>query len=136
MFVARFLSRRSVDSILHNIIFTFSEKVRSLQHNSTELKKAVEFQIPLDLLNSVLTVRPEVTFSEDMRLFLPNTFIFGTVFAHANVFVEAMDDAFALSRLIWSTCVSRLSGAEKDDLYDSLKRSLRDIISDVDSRLT
>lgn len=84
----------------------------------------------------MLTVRPEVSYSEDLRIFLPDVFVFGYLFPHANVSGETSDEAFALARIIWSTCVSRILAPERELVLISLKNTLRDIIVDVDSRIT
>lgn len=91
---------------------------------------------PLDLINSVIHARPDISSSEDLRMFLPDIFVFGYLFPRSAFLAISPEPAFALARQIWETCVSQLDGDDRENLTSALKGVLRDLIADVDSRPT
>lgn len=140
-FPDHFLSRRSASGLIHSIIYSFSEKVRQVLHDTSETAyTGLDLLAPLDLIQSAISARPEVAYDDMHDYFLPDIYCFAFLFPQM---ATALYDeggssvtAFQKAKQIWEVSTAKLDDEQKSILQGHLKTVLRDLISSLDTRLT
>ncbi len=120
--------------LLHSVVFAFSERTRQLLHDSTMILEPIQLEAPLDLLLSITQVKPEIVVAEELRMFLPDFFVFGFLFPRSAAVNATPQPAFGSARQIWTTSLSLLDSECMGSLTSSLTGVLRDLVLDLDSR--
>ncbi|THH03871.1 hypothetical protein EW145_g5943 [Phellinidium pouzarii] len=134
---ASFISRRSAAGLLHSIAFAFSERARAYIRGTSTFGSMFSLNAPLTLISSTIKARPEAALSEEIRAFLPEIFGFGFLIPHSDHFITEAEVLCAQARAIWKTASSAdLSPELHDELFASVRAMLRELISDVDCRLS
>ncbi|TDL24483.1 hypothetical protein BD410DRAFT_785971 [Rickenella mellea] len=130
-----FLSARSTASLIHSVIFAFSERTRRLLHNASATESTKLLWIPLEIIDNLTAHSASLDdIMEVIRPFLPDIFIFVYLFPMSGSIGDSPEDAFLLARHIWEGIVKRCSGEELDGIHSALKGVVRDLLMDVDSR--
>lgn len=115
------MSARAVAGLVHGIAFAFAEKYRALLRETDTGDFRGSLQAPLRLLTSCVDTQPGIASSAEIRVFLPDIFSFAY-----------LSEVSATARTIWRAALSNVHGDEREELIDSIKQMLRDLIVDTE----
>lgn len=130
------MSPRAFLGLLHSVVYAFSEKIRRLLRDSTLTLEPSDLSATLDLLQSIVETCTALVDDDELRMFLPDFFMFGFLLHRTSVVDVSTHSSFEMARKIWNISLSSMGGNNLIALQSSVVSGLKDLMMDLDARPT